>query len=366
MNNSRRAVINVILIQEISMFFTSKTFRSQKGAAQCIMGLGTHQEFVDRPTADSYISILAFCLQGRSLEELKTYISNNHFPWEYIEWSTSHNFLIKTTNTYLSECEELYIKNQLFLDSLFNRTFDMKNTFGDYTIIIAGCGGIGNFMSYAISSLSVRKIVLIDFDHIEESNLNRQFLFTSSDIGQLKTEILAKALRERGCKAEIETYSSKTSYQTLSKILSNNEGKMFCILSADSAGILQDTTKCFAEYEVPFINVGYFNDIAAIGPLYDRDHACPLCGNALSVEAKCSATDTNNLYELINRNYSAPSSFTNNALASAMAMSDIISYIVGDKEGVQSFNKRIGIDTRTLKRYELPVEKDWKCKYCGK
>ncbi|EIK77248.1 hypothetical protein CGSMWGv0288E_03184 [Gardnerella vaginalis 0288E] len=82
------------------MFFTSKTFRSQKGAAQCIMGLGTHQEFVDRPTADSYISILAFCLQGRSLEELKTYISNNHFPWEYIEWLTSHNFLIKTTNTY--------------------------------------------------------------------------------------------------------------------------------------------------------------------------------------------------------------------------------------------------------------------------
>lgn len=348
------------------MFFTSKTFRVQKGSKQCIMGLGTNQEIVERLMADRYLSILAFCLEGKNSEELKDYVIKNSYSWEYVAWLVEHNFLIETTNSYLSDCTEYYLKNQLYLDSIFNRAFDMKNTFGEYTLIIAGCGGIGNFISYAIASLPVKKIVLIDFDRIEQSNLNRQFLFTTSDIGQLKTVTLAHALQKRGCKAEIETYNSETSHQLLSEIFSTHEGKIFCVLSADSSGILQECTKSCAQYGVPFINVGYFNDIAAIGPLYDEDHACPLCGNSLNVESDCDSNNDYDSYNLVNRNYSAPSSFTNNALASAMAMSDIISYIVGDKEGVQSFNKRVGIDVRTLQRYELQLEKDQECEYCGR
>ena len=119
----------------------------------------------------------------------------------------------------------------------------------------------------------------------------------------------------------------------------------------------------FAKFNIPNLNVGYLNDISYIGPLTDFNHACPLCGNALRID--CMVENKSEKDRLIEENYSAPSSFVNNAFASAMAMSDILSYIFGDINTVQSFNKRVGIDNRTFKLMELKITKDPLCPFCA-
>ena len=57
------------------------------------------------------------------------------------------------------------------------------------TILIAGAGGTGSEVCKNLSLLGIGKLIIVDVDTIEFSNLNRQMLFTEEDVGQNKAEV---------------------------------------------------------------------------------------------------------------------------------------------------------------------------------
>jgi len=64
------------------------------------------------------------------------------------------------------------------------------------TVLIAGVGALGSMVAVFLSLMGIGKLILIDMDTIELSNLNRQLLFTEKDIGEFKARIAAQKLRE--------------------------------------------------------------------------------------------------------------------------------------------------------------------------
>ena len=62
------------------------------------------------------------------------------------------------------------------------------------TVVILGVGGLGSHVALHLAALGVGRLHLVDFDSVEESNLNRQLLFTEADIGQLKVSVAARRL----------------------------------------------------------------------------------------------------------------------------------------------------------------------------
>lgn len=62
------------------------------------------------------------------------------------------------------------------------------------TVAIIGCGGLGSNVAEMLVRSGVGALVLIDFDRVEEDNLNRQ-LFFRDQLGRLKAEALAETLR---------------------------------------------------------------------------------------------------------------------------------------------------------------------------
>ena len=55
------------------------------------------------------------------------------------------------------------------------------------TVMVVGCGAVGSFAIDAIARSGVGHIILVDFDKIEESNINRQMFATQNTLGQKKT-----------------------------------------------------------------------------------------------------------------------------------------------------------------------------------
>jgi adenylyltransferase/sulfurtransferase len=69
-------------------------------------------------------------------------------------------------------------------------------------VLIAGCGALGTNSAETLARAGVGSILLVDFDRVERSNLQRQVLMREKDVGQPKAQAVAKALQ--GINSDIE------------------------------------------------------------------------------------------------------------------------------------------------------------------
>ncbi len=77
------------------------------------------------------------------------------------------------------------------------------------TILLLGLGGGGSNILTMLSGLGPKKIIIVDYDNVEESNLGRQLLYKESDIGIPKAEAAAKAIAEINSQLIIEAHNKK-------------------------------------------------------------------------------------------------------------------------------------------------------------
>lgn len=63
------------------------------------------------------------------------------------------------------------------------------------TVTLVGCGGIGSPALQYLAAAGIGRLILIDSDVIEESNLQRQTIFTPADIGRAKADVAAEWVR---------------------------------------------------------------------------------------------------------------------------------------------------------------------------
>ena len=84
-----------------------------------------------------------------------------------------------------------------------------------YTIpFVIGAGAIGCELLKNLGMLGIKNIKITDMDHIEKSNLSRQFLFHDENIGKLKDEIASKKIMGMNNETQINYYSKKICKET--------------------------------------------------------------------------------------------------------------------------------------------------------
>ena len=84
---------------------------------------------------------------------------------------------------------------------ILRRTFDTwgcdtQNTLARLKVGIVGLGSVGCLVAEAIARLGIAHVTLIDPDIVKEHNLDRLLYGTIRDIGQLKVEVAARAMRQ--------------------------------------------------------------------------------------------------------------------------------------------------------------------------
>ncbi|HFI0790265.1 TPA: ThiF family adenylyltransferase [Streptococcus suis] len=348
----------------------SKTGRISRGGEFSYISTGTNQYAVNQEEYYKILDILSFLKEERTETEFNEYVRKNNIDDSFIEQLRKANMVTKNPLLF-EKSETIQFKNDLYLDVMFDNSYEISKTISEYTFIIVGVGGIGNYISYALQSFSPKKLILIDGDTIELGNLNRQFLFNLADVGSFKTKVLERELKKRNSEIHIQTiekYCDSSLLEEVAKTLDIQ--KSMIILSGDSASILEDVTRISMQYNIPFLNVGYLNDISVIGPfVIPGVSSCPFCFNAYSVEDEEQATDVDSAYTLlyndIDAQSTAPSAFVNNAIASSMAIVDVLGYVSGDYSRINSLDKRLGLSNRDFERLEIVNTQDTNCNYCA-
>jgi len=72
-------------------------------------------------------------------------------------------------------------------------------------IMVIGLGGVGGTALSALYRSGFRHFVLVDNDKVDPSNLNRQIMYSSNDIGKLKTDVCKTKISEFCGEIDIKT-----------------------------------------------------------------------------------------------------------------------------------------------------------------
>ena len=83
-------------------------------------------------------------------------------------------------------------------------------------VAVFGIGGVGSFVCEGLARSGVGNFILVDYDKIDESNINRQLIATTKTIGKYKVDLMKQRILEINPDANVEVY--KEFYLADSKI----------------------------------------------------------------------------------------------------------------------------------------------------
>jgi sulfur carrier protein ThiS adenylyltransferase len=84
------------------------------------------------------------------------------------------------------------------------------------SIGIAGLGGLGSNAAISLTRAGIGRLVLVDFDRVEKSNLSRQYYFLDQ-IGKLKVEALKDNIRKINPDIKLDIYNLKLEKGSMEK-----------------------------------------------------------------------------------------------------------------------------------------------------
>ena len=97
---------------------------------------------------------------------------------------------------------------------------ELHRAFSLATVAICGLGGLGSNIAIALARAGIGKLILIDFDRVDITNLHRQ-QYKASQIGIYKTEALAENLKEIAPYISLEVCTERIDEQNAKKLLSD-------------------------------------------------------------------------------------------------------------------------------------------------
>lgn len=113
----------------------------------------------------------------------------------------------------------MFITKEEWDTALIERHGDkLQKKFSEATVAICGLGGLGSNIAIALARAGIGKLILIDFDHVDITNLHRQ-QYKANQIGKYKTEALLANIKEIAPYTEIQTYTVRITDDNAKRLL---------------------------------------------------------------------------------------------------------------------------------------------------
>lgn len=234
---------------------------------------------------------------------------------------------------------------------------------GNAAIAIVGVGGLGSWTAAALACIGVGHLVLVDDDRVELSNLNRQILFCPSDVGSLKVDVAAAALRAFNPDLEVEVRPERVrNARSLSPLIANTD---LVVATADwpPYQVGRWINEACVRAGVPYISAGQVPPYIRIGPM-----VIPGVTGCLECDER-AAREHFGYYDAVvaqreEGTVLAPTLGPASAMVGSMLGMEILHQLTGNSTPA-SRGCAVTVDLRSWETSTRVLERDHECPVCG-
>ena len=247
----------------------------------------------------------------------------------------------------LSDQELLRYSRQIMLPK-----FDVAGQLAlkNATVLILGLGGLGSPAALYLAAAGVGKLVLVDDDLVDISNLQRQIVHTEKTIGQAKVESAASQLRQINPHIDYEVLAKRVEGDALKKLITSVDLVLDC---SDNFATRFEVNRYSVESLTPLVSAAAIRMEGQIS-VYDPRQAASPCYQCLYPEGSEQAMTCSE---------SGVMSPLVGILGSMQAM-EAIKVLSGLGESL--VGRLLMLDAMTMQWRSLKLKKDPACNCCGK
>ena len=120
------------------------------------------------------------------------------------------------------------------------------------TVLVIGLGGVGSYAVEALVRSGIKKIILVDYDKIDITNLNRQLMTNYENIGQYKAEALRDRIKLINKFIEVECINEFINKDNIDSLF--NKKIDYVIDACDSVNTKKEIIRKCVENKIKFIS----------------------------------------------------------------------------------------------------------------
>lgn len=127
---------------------------------------------------------------------------------------------------------------------------ELQNKFSDAVVAVCGLGGLGSNIAISLARAGIGKLILIDFDCVDITNLHRQ-QYKISQIGRFKTEALSENLMEISPYIALEVHTVRITKNNVTELLEGAD--IICEAFDDAEAKAMLTNTVFERFQGKFL-----------------------------------------------------------------------------------------------------------------
>lgn len=213
-------------------------------------------------------------------------------------------------------------------------------------VTVVGAGGVKSPLLYYLAAAGVGRIRVVDFDRVELSNLNRQILYTTADVGRYKAEAAAERLHALNPEIAIEPVVAQLNADNFDAITENSD---LLFEGGDSAAARREFNRLALAAQKPYIHASAQFNYAYVVTVLPYQSACFDC-----------------FFDDLPGSHGGPVPVLGCAtgIAGSVAAAEAISILCG--KGAQLSNRLWLHDGWSNESVNLPMSRRESCPACGK
>jgi bacteriocin biosynthesis cyclodehydratase domain-containing protein len=136
------------------------------------------------------------------------------------------------------------------------------------TVAVLGIGGLGGWSAMSLACCGVGKMILVDYDHVERTNLNRQVMYEEGDVGRLKVEVAAERLSALDSNLDVEILSTRLESAAQIEAVISDTQVVIDAVDWPAHHIEHWVNEACFNAGIPYISMSHSPPNARVGPFY--------------------------------------------------------------------------------------------------